>query len=289
MNYRHAFHAGNFADVMKHAVFAWVIEALKRKDAPFRVVDTHAGAGLYDLSSDPAERTGEWRDGIGRLFGSDAQTLPPSVREYLKPYLDVVAGLNPDATPRRYPGSPWIADRLLRRGDCLVANELHPEDGTALRRVFATRKGVKILELDAWTALKALLPPPERRGVVLIDPPFEQPRELDRLVEGLVDATRRFAGGVYLLWYPIKDRKPVARFHAALADLGLDKVLRAELMIRSGRDPARLNGAGLIIHNPPYGLIPMLEEVLPVLADQLQAEHGARSTVDWLVPERRSD
>src|SRR3990170_5575144 len=163
MNYRHAYHAGNFADVLKHAVLALVIEHLKRKPAPFRVIDTHAGVGLYDLSGAEAATTGEWRDGIGRLFGA---ALAKPVAELLAPYFSVVRQENPSGRLERYPGSPLIARRLLRRGDRLIANELHPEDGDSLRRLFAGDPQTKVLALDGWVALKALLPPKERRGVV---------------------------------------------------------------------------------------------------------------------------
>lgn len=307
MNYRHAYHAGNFADVLKHITLALVIDYLKRKDAAFRVIDTHAGIGRYDLSSPEAQKTGEWRDGIGRLIGPAAEPIDdPALAELLAPYRDVVrrqAGLPPEPTGAHsgpsvsppaeggaiaeldsYPGSPWLARRLLRPGDKLIANELHPDDNAALARLFARDKQVSVMGLDGWTALKSLLPPPERRGVILIDPPFEEAGELDRLVTGLEAAVKRFATGVYLLWYPIKDPKPVARMQRRMAQLGLAKLMRIELSIGDDSDPGVLSGCGLIVVNPPYLLEQQLARILPELARRLTvcAEQPGSYRLDWL-------
>lgn len=282
MNYRHAFHAGNFADVMKHAVLALVIAHLKHKDTPFRVIDTHAGVGRYELTSGPAERTGEWRNGIGRLLGPNAQALPAAIEPLLAPYLDSVRNFNRPGGLTVYPGSPMIARTMLRAGDILAVNELHPDDGRRLAALFRGDRQVKVSALDGWIALKALLPPKERRGVVLIDPPFEQPGELIRLTEGLAEAVRRFATGIYLLWYPIKDEKPIQRFHRALAELALPKLLVAELLIRPARNPEVLSGSGLAMLNPPYQLETMLETLLPYLASVLAESKGAGHRLKWL-------
>ena len=287
MNYRHAYHAGNFGDVLKHAVLALVIEHLKRKPAPFRVIDTHAGIGLYDLSSDPAEKTGEWRRGIGRIYGPDAELLPENIAALLAPYLSAVAAENAAGQLCRYPGSPRIARRLIRSQDRLVANELHPQDGLVLKELFARDPQTKILQLDGWIALKALLPPKERRGVVLIDPPFEKPGELERLSRALRDGTQRFSTGIYLLWYPIKDPNPIAELHRAITALGLPKLLAAELLIRAPRDITRLNGAGLVVLNPPFRLDETLEVLLPFLAARLGDDPSASCRVTWLVRERQ--
>lgn len=287
MNYRHAFHAGNFADVLKHATLALVVAYLKQKPAPFRVVDTHAGIGLYDLGADEAGRTGEWQGGIGRLAGPDAQPIPARVASLLAPYLAAVAAENPGGGLRWYPGSPCVARHLLRADDVLAVNELHPEDARRLAAHFARDRRTKVLELDGWTALKALLPPKERRGVILIDPPFEKPGELARLASGLTDAVKRFATGVYLLWYPIKDPKPVAEFHRALALAGLEKVLAVELMIRPPRDVTLLNGCGLVVVNPPHTLPHALDELTGFLAERLAVAPGAAGAVSWIVRERR--
>ena len=278
MNYRHAFHAGNFADVMKHAILALVIEHLKLKPAPFRVIDTHAGTGRYALDAVAATKSGEWRDGIGRLLSGP---IPADVAQTLAPYLDAVRSANPNmsdapnAFPAVYPGSPLIARSLLRRGDNLVANELHPADHAELARHFAGDPQTKVMALDAWTAMKSLLPPKERRGVVLVDPPFEEPGEFHRLADGLRDATRRFETGIYLLWYPIKDPKRIRSFRARLADLGIGKLAVAELWIRKPVNPDLLNGCGLAIVNPPYLLGEKLDVLLPFLADRLAAGPGA--------------
>jgi 23S rRNA (adenine2030-N6)-methyltransferase len=288
MNYRHTFHAGNFADVFKHAVLVRVAEYLKRKDAPLRIVDTHAGRGRYMLDRGDATRTGEWCNGIGRLIGPDARSISPEARALLQPYLDLVTKENDGRGALTvYPGSPRLAQGLLRRGDVLVANELHAEDARALAALLADDHQCKAMNLDGWSFLKAVLPPKERRGIVLIDPPFEEPGELIRMTEGLKAAMSRFATGTYLLWYPIKDPKHTARFHRGVRDLGLKKVLAAELLLRPARDPTLLNGCGLIIVNPPY----TLEAELNILLPALQRLFGDITTavdplyrVDWLEP-----
>ena len=282
MNYRHAFHAGNFADVLKHAVLVLVIEYLKRKAAAFRVVDTHAGCGRYELDSGAAEKTGEWRGGIGRLIGPRAEPLSAGVAGLLRPYLDVVRAENAKAADGVvvYPGSPMIARRLLRDQDTLVVNELHPEDYAQLKGLFARDGATKVLGLDGWLALKSLLPPRERRGVVLIDPPFEERDDLARLAKGLEEGLKRFATGVYLAWYPIKDPKPIARFHAELTQALPHDLLRVELMIQGPSSIERLNGCGLVVANPPYGLEEQLAEILPELCRCLAGGRGAGYRLD---------
>lgn len=279
MNYRHAYHAGNFADVVKHAVLALVIEHMKQKSSPFRVVDTHAGIGEYDLGSVEAQKTGEWRDGIGRVVEAD---LSEDVRQVLAPYLDVVRRLNPGGGLTRYPGSPLLARELMRGEDRLVVNELHPEDHDELKRLFARDRQVKVMALDAWVAVKALLPPPERRAVVLMDPAFEQPGELDRLAEGLKEGMRRFASGTYLLWYPIKQLQPVAAFRRKIEALGLPKAMTIELTIRDTADEERLNGAGLLVVNAPFTLGASVETLLPPLANVLAQGKGGGFRIENL-------
>src|SRR5262245_26239173 len=191
MNYRHSYHAGNFADVLKHAVFALALQYLQRKAAPLRVIDTHAGAGRYALTSPQAAKTGEWQGGIARLLGPDAKPLPHHAARHLKPYLDAVRAENAGDGLAVYPGSPAIALRLLRAHDTLIANELHPEERSRLAHAVGGDRRVKVMGLDASIALKALLPPKERRGIVLIDPPFEERDELDRMATGLAQALQR--------------------------------------------------------------------------------------------------
>jgi 23S rRNA (adenine2030-N6)-methyltransferase len=285
MNYRHAYHAGNFADVLKHAVLAMVLDYMKRKEAPFRVVDTHAGAGRYALTGVEAGKTGEWQGGIGRLLGANAAPLPQAVARLLQPYLDAVRAENAGAALDVYPGSPLIALRLMRAQDALIANELHPEDLAHLKVAIGADRRAKATGLDAWVALKALLPPKERRGVVLIDPPFEEGRELERMAEGLAQGVQRFATGVYLAWYPIKDPNSVARFLAGLAELDGPTLMRVEVMIQRVTDPERLNGCGLIVANPPYTLEADLAAVLPELSRRLAAVgSGASYRMDWIGP-----
>jgi len=274
MNYRHAFHAGNFADVVKHAVLALIVKRLKAKEAAFRVIDTHAGAGLYDLAGDEARRTGEWERGIGRLYG---RTIDPGLAELLAPYLDAVRAANRGGPLRFYPGSPWIARHLLRRQDRLTAVELHPEDAAALGARFAGDRRVKTIALDGWLALGSFVPPKERRGLVLVDPPFEEKDDFDRLIDGFRAAHRRWPSGVYALWYPVKDLYAVDRLRAGLAASGIGRLVRAELTVRERSTPDRFNGAGLVVANPPWQFDVVLGDLLgrlvPVLADGPGATH----------------
>lgn len=279
MNYRHAYHAGNFADVQKHAVLALVIEHLKRKDGAFRYLDSHAGIGVYDLASVQAEKTGEWQDGIGRVL---AAANPPAE---LAPYLQAVEAINPGGGVLHYPGSPAVVAALARPIDKLALCELHPEDADTLRRVFRADARVGVHHMDGYTALKAMLPPPERRGLVLIDPPFEVRDEFTQMRKGLANALKRWPTGLYALWYPIKAREPVARFHADLSMLGLPKTLVAEIMIHGDDAPDRLNGAGLVLVNPPWKLDESLATLLPWLARVLAPASGA-AHLQWLVPEK---
>jgi 23S rRNA (adenine2030-N6)-methyltransferase len=275
MNYRHAFHTGNFADVLKHAVLARVLDYMKRKPAPFRVVDTHAGIGRYDLGSEEAGKTGEWQHGIGRLMGRAARPIPAPTRALLQPYLDAVNAENGGQGLARYPGSPRLALRLMRPDDILVANELHPDDAVLLKQAIGRDRRARVLTLDAWVALRAQLPPKERRGLVLIDPPFEQPGEFERIAEGLADALQRFATGTMIAWYPIKDVRAVEKWQRTLKALKSDKLLSVDLLIRAGRDPELLNGCGLILVNAPFVLREELEVMLPDLLSLLSVEPGA--------------
>jgi 23S rRNA (adenine2030-N6)-methyltransferase len=258
MNYRHAFHAGNFADCVKHAILVWLVRAMARKPAGFAALDTHAGIGRYDLGEGPAERTGEWRAGIARLLDD-----PP---EALADYVGLVrqCGL--------YPGSPTLIRALLRPQDRLLCCELHPEDFRTLRRLFREDAQVAVHRRDGWEALGGLLPPAARRGLVLIDPPYEAEDEFDRLARGLVTGCARFPRGVFAAWYPIKHRAPVRAFHQALRDAGLRDVVAAELWLRAPLDAARLNGCGLVVVNPPF----RFEIELPPVLDALLARLGMR-------------
>jgi 23S rRNA (adenine2030-N6)-methyltransferase len=279
MNYRHAYHAGSFADVVKHAVLALIIERLKAKDTPFCVIDTHAGIGRYDLLSEAAQKTGEYRDGILKAMA------PPTVPA-LEPYLAVVRAMNRGrADIRWYPGSPALARALIRPNDRLILYELHPEDARTLARFFAGDHRVAVHHADGYGALKAVLPPAERRGLVLIDPPFEEKDEFARIVRGLRQAHRRWATGIYAIWYAIKDRAPIQAFHDALAAAGIRRILVCELLRFPADDPARLNGAGLIIVNPPWQLDTALADLLPELQRRFGAAQRGRARIEMLVGE----
>lgn len=279
MNYRHSYHAGNFADVLKHAVLAQIITYLKRKDQAFRVIDTHAGIGLYDLSSVEAQKTGEWREGIGRVTGAK---LSPELKAFLEPWLEA---LNPEGGLLHYPGSPKLTRQLMRKQDRLTAIELHPEDAAQLRQVFEGDYQVRVIELDGWLSLGAHLPPKEKRGMVLIDPPFEEAGEYDRMIDGLARATRRFPGGTYMLWHPIKADSPLGAFDNKLIALGRPRTLTVRLLARANQTAPGLNGTGLVIINPPYTLEAELRQVLPELAHLLAQGPGAGSEVRMLVGE----
>lgn len=283
MNYRHAYHAGNFADVVKHAAVSRLVEYLKLKDRAFRVIDTHAGVGLYDLSSPEAQKTGEWRGGVGRLLEAE---LSAPAQALLGPYLDAVRAANPDGGVKRYPGSPLIVRHLLRPQDRLSAIELHPQDFQRLKTLFAGDFQVRAIELDGWLALGAHLPPKEKRGLVLVDPPFEREGEFDRLVDGLVRAHRRWPGGIYALWYPIKDRAAVRRFRERLGQSGIPKILDVAFEIRPASRDALFDGSGLVVVNPPFVFESEMSALLPDLCKALAEGPGAGWSVEWLAGER---
>ena len=282
MNYRHAFHAGSFAEVLKHAVFCRILDYLRGKPAAFRVIDTHAGAGIYDLSAAEADRGGEWRDGIARLL---AAKLPPPVEKLLAPYLDVVHALNERGQLRIYPGSPALARAWLRPQDRLIACELEPQAAKALAGHMRGDPRIKTLQIDGWTALGAYVPPRERRGVVLVDPPFEQDNEFARLVRGLAAAHRKWPSGQYVLWYPIKGQHDADAFAKRIGRLGIPKILRAELTVAPLSRANRLNGSGLILVNPPWTLESELSTLMPVLAAVLGQDGRGRFRLDWLAGE----
>jgi len=280
MNYRHAYHAGNFADVVKHAVLARIVAHLKEKPAAFRVIDTHAGAGLYDLSGREASRTGEWREGIGKLMAAE---LAPATRELLGAYLDAIVAFNPAAL-KVYPGSPVLLQRWLRSQDRLIACEREPNAARELTARLRGDRRARTVAIDGYTALNAYIPPKERRGLVLIDPPFEQPHEFEQLAEALAGAHRKWPTGIYALWYPIKDDRPQA-LSRRLVRLGLPRILQAELVMpeREG-----LRGSGLIVVNPPWRLEGDIRLLLPALFRVLAGTEArpAETPVRWLAGER---
>jgi 23S rRNA (adenine2030-N6)-methyltransferase len=282
VNYRHAFHAGSFADVFKHAVLCRILHYLRGKPAPFRVIDTHAGAGLYDLTGAEASRGGEWHDGVERLL---AARLSEPVAALLAPYLEVIGALNERGRLKLYPGSPALTRAWLRPQDRLIACELEPKAATALAGHMRGDTRIKALEIDGWTALSAYVPPPERRGLVLVDPPFEEDSDFRRLSHGLGLAHRKWASGIYALWYPIKGRGEPDALAKRLRRLGIGKILRAELTVTPVSDPTRLNGAGLILVNPPWTLQSELSALLPALAGILGRQDKGSFKLDWLAGE----
>jgi 23S rRNA (adenine2030-N6)-methyltransferase len=285
MNYRHIFHAGNFADVFKHIVLARVIVYMQKKDAAFRVLDTHAGLGLYDLSSEQAQKTGEWKTGIGKVMEA-ADKAPAEVRELLAPYIDAVRAVNPEGAVTQYPGSPMIARELLRKQDRLTALELHPDDFAVLQSQFSGDYQVRVNELDGWLGIKSHLPPKERRGIVLVDPPFEVYHEFFNILTALKEGHKRFSTGTFLLWYPVKNRKGVAEFREELRALKIPRILDTTLEVRSSGADVRFDGSGMIVVNPPYTLETELRTILPWLSSVLEFKRGSGGYgVNWLAGE----
>jgi len=285
MNYRHIFHAGNICDVVKHSVLALVLDHLRGKDSGFCVLDTHAGIGAYDLSDERATKTGEAKDGILKLLGAVENT-----KLLCAGYFDVLKKLNPAwdgrgaAGFRYYPGSPLLAVHRLRAQDRLIACELHPEDAENLKRQLFPFKQAQSHKRDGYEGLTAFLPPVEKRGLVLIDPPFEQADEFDRLAAAVKHAYTRWPQGIFMLWYPVKERPAIWRFHEALVAGGMPKIFAAEFVYRTEADATRLNGSGLVLINPPWQMDDKIRALFPALHRALATAHcGDRLT--WLAGE----
>lgn len=270
VNYRHSFHAGNFADVAKHLALVSAIAHLKKKDKGFAVIDTHGGRGLYDLSSREAKRTGEHESGIAKLTKASGEGL-------LGEYLALAR-----AAPGRYPGSPLLAMKMLRPQDRLVAIEKHPEESAELRHALRPYDRARVVEGDGYKELLALLPPPERRGLVLIDPPYEDDKEFAHAARALIAAHSRFATGVYMLWFPIKSEAAADAFCGEIANHGIEKLLRMDIAIKPPpAKPGRgepLAAAGLLIVNPPFGL----DDDMRAAAQVVEPALDARMTIAWL-------
>lgn len=266
MNYRHSFHAGNFADVIKHIALVQIILHLQKKDSPFAVVDSHAGRGLYDLASDEAQKTGEAENGIARLTGLEG---PEGLNTYLRLVANTGAG--------RYPGSPLIAARMLRPQDRLAAVEKHPEEFALLKKVLMPFARASAQEGDGYERLAGLLPPPERRGLVLMDPPFEAPDEFERAAKAVVSCLRRFATGIYLVWYPVKSAQDARAFCGEVLNASAARVLNIELGIDAPE--GKLSRTGLLIVNPPFGFDGALRDILKIILPRLA---GGTAKVEWL-------
>ena len=289
MNYRHQFHAGNFADVMKHALLVRLVRAHQKKEKGFLYLDTHAGRGRYDLeraaTGDSLARQPEWPDGIGRLWRRS--DLPAGLQEYfaLVQGFDREAG-NVAPTPRFYPGSPRIAALLARAQDRLALAEKHPSECEALRAEFSGTPSVSVHDIDGYTAVRAMLPPPERRAVVLIDPPFEALNEFAQIVTAVREGLQRFPAAVFAVWYPLTGRARVDEFLAAVRDTAPPPTVAFELEIAGDQAPMKMKGCGLLVVNPPWQFEAEAKPILTFLADALAQAPGGRARVEWIVPER---
>jgi 23S rRNA (adenine2030-N6)-methyltransferase len=285
MNYSRAFHAGNFADVFKHAILARILVYLAKKETPFRYIDTHAGAGRYDLAGEAARRSPEWRDGVARLVKARP---PAAIAALLAPYLQAIGPFDADGRPASYPGSPALAQALLRPQDRIALSEANPEERERLVAALGRDGRLSIVETDGYVALNAYVPPKERRGVALIDPPYEAPDESERVEAALANALVKWPRGTYALWRPIKDRRDDARFLNAVAALGAPNILQMELgvghIVPTANSPEPLTRAGLLVVNPPHVLIEEARALLPWLAGLLAREGRGASSCAWLTP-----
>ncbi len=279
LSYRHGFHAGNHADVFKHLVLTLLVRSLLNKEKPFFYLDTHSGAGSYNLESAMARKNREYETGITRLWG--LEDVPDDVKEYL----NIVQTVNPDHELRWYPGSPRIVRHYLRPKDRMILCELHPNEADNLAAEFAGDRQVKVEHQDGYAGLKALLPPPERRGLVHIDPAFELQDERHRLLEALKEGYRRWPTGIFAIWYPLQDRYVADDFLRRLKRSGIPKILMTEFSILNSMDTLRLFGSGMVIINPPWQLDKQLQSLLAWLWQKLAVEGQGGYKVEWLVGE----
>lgn len=278
LSYRHSFHAGNHADVVKHIVQSLILDSLKSKDKPFVYHDTHSGVGRYDLTHEWSEKTGEYKQGIAKLWGNNA--LPADIASYM----DAISALNPDAKLRYYPGSPRVARALLRPQDRMVLTELHPSDFPLLEQEFHRDRQVKIYKEDGFKRLKGSLPPQERRGLVLIDPPYELAREYRDVVTAIGQSYKRWATGIYAIWYPVVNRYDIEDMIKGLEKLGIRKILQIELGVSPDTNERGMTASGMIVINPPWKLEQQMKEILPYLQQQIAPVTGHHK-VEWIVPE----
>ena len=284
MNYRHAYHAGNFADVLKHTVLLALIEALQLKTTPFCYIETHAGSGNYAMDGFEARKTGEYKAGIGRLH--PAEKVPPLLQRWRASILD---GEDNKNGLKLYPGSPLQVARLLRPDDSAQLCELHIDEASKLRELFRANPQIHVHQRDGYEALKALVPPREKRGLVLIDPPYEaQEAEYRKIEQVLKSALLRWPTGIFAVWYPIKLRSQVQPFLRKMQHSGVKRVLRAELLVHPDDSPLRLNGSGMVVLNAPWNLDDALRDSLRALASLLSQDQPAQWKLDWLLDETGS-
>ena len=276
MNYRHSYHAGNHADVFKHALLRQLLVLMQRKQTPLCCLDSHAGTAFYDLQGEAAGKTGEYVEGIGRFWTRDDLPL------WLADYRDAVARHNPDGQLRWYPGSPQIMAELLREQDRMILSELHPDDADTLRQYFAPQPDIAVHQRDGYELPKAFLPVAEKRALWLLDPPFEKTDDLQRCVAAVQQAITRMRQTVIAIWYPIKDQRLLKDFYQGIADSGVPKALRVELNVRPADNQLGLNGSGMMLINPPWPIWEELEQVLPWLSQELAQSGGGSWRMDWL-------
>ncbi|MEH8025648.1 23S rRNA (adenine(2030)-N(6))-methyltransferase RlmJ [Gallibacterium anatis] len=279
LSYRHSFHAGNFADVLKHIVQLLIIESLQQKEKGFLYLDTHAGAGLYSLQSFEAEKTAEFEQGVGYLWQRQ------DLLETVKYYLDQVAKVNSQQKLRFYPGSPLLAANLLRPQDRAILTELHPSDYPLLRKNMQLYKNVQVKRDDGFQQLKAVLPPKERRGFILIDPPYELKEDYQLVVDAIVEGYKRFATGTYAIWYPVVLRQQIKKMVRALEETQIRKILQIELGIRPDTAQRGMTASGMIVINPPWKLEAQMKAILPYLTNVLAPEGTGHWDLHWITPE----
>lgn len=279
LSYRHSFHAGNHADVLKHTVLSLIIDSLNEKEKPYLYLDTHAGAGRYQLSGEHAERTGEYLEGIARIW--EQEDLP----EEMESYISCIKALNPNGKLRFYPGSPLIARHLLREDDKLSLTELHPSDYPMLRNEFTKDSRARTERADGYQQLKSKLPPHSRRGLTLIDPPYEIKSDYQAVVKGIQEGYKRFGTGVFALWYPVVMRQQIKRMFAELEATGIRRILQIELAVRPDSDQRGMTASGMIVINPPWKLEQQMTRILPWLHKQLVPAGTGHTKVSWIVPE----
>lgn len=280
LSYRHAFHAGNFADVLKHSVLTLVLEYMIRKDKGFHYIDSHSGAGMYQLTDEYAQKTGEYKEGIAKLINEQA------IPEALKPYIDLIRELNPDSLNdlSLYPGSPGIAKRFMRRQDSTHLFELHPTDIQHLKEYCYRWKKVFVKQIDGYQGVLGLVPPPSRRGVVLIDPPYELKEDYQKAVKTIINAYKKFATGTYILWYPVVNRKFIEQMAQQFNQSSVKNILQIEFCINEDTEEYGMTGTGLFIVNPPWQLASQLEDILPFFKSKL-GNSNTSYTIKQLIEE----
>ena len=278
LSYRHSFHAGNHADVVKHIVQSLILDALKQKDKPFVYHDTHSGVGRYDLQDERSEKTGEFKQGIARIWSRD--DIPSDIVAYI----DTIKALNNGDELRYYPGSPKVARSQIRAQDRMVLTELHPSDFPLLLQEFRGDRQVKMYQEDAFARLKASLPPKERRGLVLIDPPYELKHEYQDVVKAIKHSYQRWATGTYAIWYPVVYRETIDNMIEGLKDLNIRNILQIELGVEADTEERGMTASGMIVINPPWKLESQMQQILPWLQQAIAPNYG-HNKVEWIVPE----